>query len=61
VASFVFAARHSFRLIGRGSSMPLIATNRPMILIAQTPWAVGFWIHIVGSTPPDFVWVVATH
>jgi hypothetical protein len=41
--------------------MPLIATNRPMILIAQTPWVVGFWIHIVGSTPPDFVWVVATH
>jgi hypothetical protein len=41
--------------------MPLAATTRPMILIAQTPWAVGFWMQVAGATPDDSVWVVATY
>jgi hypothetical protein len=41
--------------------MPLVATNRPIVLIAQTPWSVGFWMQIAAATPDDFVWVVATY
>ena len=41
--------------------MPLVSTNRPPIVIATTPWAVGLWMHIANSTPDDVVWVIATY
>jgi len=41
--------------------MPLVSTNRPIIFIATTPWAVGLWMQITDSRPGDFVWVIATY
>ena len=41
--------------------MPLISTNRPMILIAGDPWAVGVWMKVENSGDDDFVWVIATY
>ncbi len=41
--------------------MPLISTNRPLIFIAGTPWAVGVWLKVEKPGHDDFVWVVATY
>jgi hypothetical protein len=41
--------------------MPLAATTRPLILIEDTPWAVGFWMQVVGATSGDSIWVIATY
>jgi hypothetical protein len=41
--------------------MPLIATNRPIILIEGERWSVGMWMQVANPTPAGFVWVVATY
>lgn len=41
--------------------MPLISTNRPMILIEGARWSVGVWMQVADARPKDFVWVVATY
>jgi hypothetical protein len=41
--------------------MPLISTDRPIVLVqSPPPCGVGLWMGIRESDPPDEVWVVAT-
>jgi hypothetical protein len=48
-------------LLPQSKPMPLIATNRPIILIEGERWSVGMWMQVANSMPADFVWVVATY
>jgi hypothetical protein len=41
--------------------MPLVTTTPPIILVAETPWAVGFWMQVSGTMLDDFVWIIATY
>jgi hypothetical protein len=43
------------------TTMPLIATNRPVTFVKGAPWAVGLWMQIESSNPDDLVWVIVTY